>query len=146
MGPSDAAWLAQGARRLFDAPANVPALRAYLADRSNIFLLASERETALGFLRGTSLRQISTARKQMFLYEVSVAPKFRRRGVGTALIDRLLRYCRTRRYEEAFVLTEPRNFAAVRLYRRTGAATETRGDRMFVYRMADRGRRDRPPS
>lgn len=139
--------LAEVAKHLLDEPANRAALKAYLLDRRNIFLLACMDGTAVGFLRATSLGQLHTHRPQMFLYEVGVARRFRRQGVGRALIERLLDYCRRHRFDEVFVFTDPANRAAVSLYRGTGAVTETPQDRMFVYRLAKRPRlgRQLPP-
>ena len=120
---------------LFDNPPNREAVRAYLADERNIFLLASEGSKVTGFLRGTDLGQLKSTRRQMFLYEVGVLPDFRRHGIAAELIRWLLDYCRERRFEEVFVFTEPSNEAAVALYQSTGAVTETLADRMFVYRL-----------
>jgi len=119
---------------LFDEPeVDVTAVRAYLADARNVFLIAFEGSEALGFLRGTELLQLSSRRKQMFLYEIGVDKEFRRRGVGKALVNALLSDCRERGFEEVFVFTNPANLPAVALYRSTGATTETPADRMFVY-------------
>jgi ribosomal protein S18 acetylase RimI-like enzyme len=124
-----------GAAPLFDDPPVPSAVRAYLADRANVFFLAADGTRAVGFLRGTGLRQLHGRKRQMFLYEVAVARSHRRHGVGSALVAALLRYCRRRGFEEVFVFTNPRNTAAVRLYRGTGGRTETSADRMFVYRL-----------
>ena len=129
-----------GASRLFDERPDVRATREYLADTRNLFLLAAVGPTPVGFLRGTSLRQITTRRAQMFLYEIGVDRRYRRRGVGRALVQWLLDYCREHEFDEIFVLTSPGNRAAVRLYRGTGAVTETKADRLFVYRLAPRRR------
>lgn len=134
LGRDHASQLAR-APDLFDERPDLRAAREYLADPRNLFLLASDGPTPIGFLRGTSLRQIKTRRAQMFLYEIGVDRRYRRRGVGAALVQWLLDYCRKNDYDEIFVLTSPANRAAVRLYRSTGAATETKGDRMFVYRL-----------
>lgn len=141
MRPPDATRLARTAGHLFDHPADRSALRSYLADRRNLFLLATMRGATAGFLRGTALGQIHTPRRQMFLYEIGVTRRYRRRGVGRALIEHFLSWCRARGFEEAFVFTDPGNRAAVRLYRGTGAVTETPRDRMFVYRLRKRDRR-----
>lgn len=142
LGPGSAPRLLR-APALFDAPPSARAARAYLSDPHNVFFWATEDGIPLGFLRGTALRQIRSERLQMFLYEMGVATPHRRRGVGRALIDALLAYCRSKNFEEIFVLTDPGNGAAVGLYRSTGARPETAADRMFVYRLADRRSRPR---
>jgi ribosomal protein S18 acetylase RimI-like enzyme len=118
---------------LFDEDPDLSSVRAYLADDRNILLFAFEGSNAVGFLRGTELRQLASRRRQMFLYEISVDETFRRKGVGSSLVKMLLQDCRDRGFEEVFVFTDPANQAAVALYRSTGAVTETPADRMFVY-------------
>lgn len=122
-----------GADPLFDDATDPRAAAAYLRDPANVLFLARDGREPVGFLRGTALRQLKTKRRQMFLYEIAVAPSHRRRGIGRALVARFLEYCRRQRCEEAFVFTDPGNTPAVRLYRTTGAVTETPADRMFVY-------------
>jgi ribosomal protein S18 acetylase RimI-like enzyme len=135
MGPNNVADVVAAAP-LFDDPPDPAAVAEYLADDRNLLWLAEEDGRAVGFLRGTALRQIATRRPQMFLYEVAVDPDHRRRGVGRALVDAMLGECRRRGFEEAFVFTDPANTAAVALYRSTGGETETPADRMYVYRLA----------
>lgn len=132
--PKDASRIVR-APNLWDEKPDLQATREYLRDARNVFLLAVEGPTPVGFLRATSLRQIKSRYPQMFLYEIGVTHGHRRRGVGRALVRWLLDYCRKNDFEEIFVLTSPGNRAAVRLYRATGALTETEADRMFVYRL-----------
>ena len=121
---------------LFDDALEPAAVRAYLGDDRNTVLVAIEEDRIIGFLRGTELRQWKSERRQMFLYEIAVAPDHRRQGVGGELVRSLLRYCAERDFEEVFVFTDdPANEAAERLYRSTGGVTETVGDRMYVYRL-----------
>jgi ribosomal protein S18 acetylase RimI-like enzyme len=122
---------------LFDEPPDPSAVRAYLADPRNVFLLATEGNEVVGFLRGTELGQLKSKQKQMFLYEIEVERRFRRRGIGSELVRTLLQYCREKEFEEVFVFVDPANESGVRLYRATGAVTETPADRMYVYRLAD---------
>ena len=131
------------AHHLFDGPLDLRATRRYLADPRNLFLMAWDGRIAVGFLRGTFLLQTRTSMPQFFLYEIGVANGARRRGVGTALVSTMLEYARAAGCEEAFVLTSPRNRAAVALYRSTGGRAETPGDRMYVYRLARRRRSPR---
>jgi len=120
---------------LFDRRLDRQATFEFLRDPANVFLLAIEDEHGVGFLRGTSLRQLHSRRAQMFLYEIEVLRRFRRRGIARSLIEWLLRYCRRAGFEEIFVLTSPGNRPAVALYRATGAETETDADRMYVYHL-----------
>jgi ribosomal protein S18 acetylase RimI-like enzyme len=139
LGPGQEGELLR-APQLFDEPPAPVAVRRYLAEPRNVFLMGYDGSRPVGFLRGTELDRIDTLRRQMFLYEIAVDEPYRRRGVGTALIARLREICKARGLVEIFVFTDdPDNVAAARLYRSTGAVTETRGDRMYVYRLPTRG-------
>jgi ribosomal protein S18 acetylase RimI-like enzyme len=120
---------------LFDEAPDPEAVRRYLADVRNVFLLAYDGARAVGFLRGSELGQLKSTRTQMFLYEIEVLAPFRQRGIGGELVRWLLQYARVAGMEEVFVFTDPANDPAVALYRSTGAITETPADRMFVYRL-----------
>jgi ribosomal protein S18 acetylase RimI-like enzyme len=123
------------AAHLLDEPPDLAAVRRYLGDDRNVFLIAEEAGRVVGFLRGTELGQLKSTRKQMFLYEIEVDSEHRRRGIGGDLVRWLIDYCRRGEFEEIFVFTDPSNGPAVRLYQSTGAVTETPADRMFVYQL-----------
>jgi ribosomal protein S18 acetylase RimI-like enzyme len=129
------------AAHLFDEPPDALAVRDYLEDPRNLFWISYADGKPVGFLRGTSLGQLKARRKQFFLYEIAVEESRRRQGIGTALVSALLRHCREGGYEEVFVFTDdPKNVPAEKLYRSTGAVTETAGDRMYVYRLSGTNR------
>ncbi len=130
--------------QVFDHPLDPVAVDRYVRCRSNHLWIAIADGRTVGFLRGSELLQVETRRPQFFLYEIAVERRLRRRGVGTALVRAMLAFARHRGHEEAFVFTSPHNRAAVRLYRSTGAVTETVADRMFVYRLRSRSRKSTP--
>jgi ribosomal protein S18 acetylase RimI-like enzyme len=122
------------AGHLFDRPPDEQALRAYLADERNYLLLAYlDDGTVAGFVRGTELGRLDGPERQMFLYEIDVAPEHQRRGVGTALIRALERICQDEGFAEMFVFTNRSNTAAMGLYASTGAHTESDDEQMFVW-------------
>ena len=122
------------AGHLFDRPPDEQATRAYLADERNYLLLAYlDDGAAVGFVRGTALRRLDGPERQMFLYEIDVAPEHQRQGVGTALIRALEQICRDERFAEMFVFTNRSNTAAMGLYASTGAHTESDDEQMFVW-------------
>jgi aminoglycoside 3-N-acetyltransferase I len=143
LGPGEESLVA-GATHLLDEPPDLDAVRSYLADDRNVFLLAEKGSKAVGFLRGTAFGQLKSTRKQMFLYEIEVDADHRRLGIGSELIQRLMAYCHERGFEEIFVFTDPGNLPAVALYRSTGAVTETPADRMFVYQLLSPSQRSDP--
>jgi ribosomal protein S18 acetylase RimI-like enzyme len=57
---------------------------------------------------------------ELWINEVGVAPEYRRRGVGAALIERMLAHARELGCELAWVLTDDSNAAALRLYSASG--------------------------
>ena len=59
--------------------------------------------------------------------EAAVAEPWRRRGLGTSLLDEIRRLARAEGMFEAFVLTSRGNAAARGLYARTGAVVEDDG-------------------
>lgn len=130
---ADRADVVISSHELFEHPLDLESTRRYLSEPANVFYIAFVGDKAVGFLRGTSLLQTHTDRKQMFLYEIGVLPEFQREGVGKALIEALKDFCIKNDFEEIFVFTSPSNEAAVNLYISTGGKTETDGDRMYVY-------------
>ncbi len=66
-------------------------------------------------------------RPEMFLYELSVDPGFRRLGVATALMQRLIQLCYERDCGEMLVLTDDDNAAGRATYARAGGEPEPAG-------------------
>jgi len=128
---------------LFDRPPHGPATREYLARDENYLLIAYlDDGTAAGFVRGTELRTLDSPARQMFLYEIGVAPGFQRRGIGKALIRSLEQICRDRGFAEMFVLTNRSNTAAMRLNESTGGHTESATSRCWCGRSWTASRAD----
>jgi ribosomal protein S18 acetylase RimI-like enzyme len=132
LAPADTAELVAAAE-LFDSPPVEEAARRYLSDDRCVLLLAYDGPDVAGYIRGTLLPQIETARQQLFLYEIAVAPPFQRRGIAKALINALAAIAREAGCNEMFVFTNRSNPAAMRLYATTGGVIEADDEQMFVY-------------
>jgi ribosomal protein S18 acetylase RimI-like enzyme len=109
LGPGDEAVVERLATR---APQT-----ALLADDATIFVVAFVDGDPAGFAFGHVLPRRHGDPSILFVYEVDVDERFRRRGIATRLMHELLRLAGTR---EAFVLTEPENDAANALYASLG--------------------------
>jgi ribosomal protein S18 acetylase RimI-like enzyme len=69
---------------------------------------------------------------ELFVNEVGVAPQYQGHGVGTELMRVLLNVGKRLGCKEAWVLTEPTNASAMRLYQTVGG-TATTGHVMFTF-------------
>jgi ribosomal protein S18 acetylase RimI-like enzyme len=88
---------------------------ALLADERTIFFAAFDGEQPVGFAFGYALPRRHGLATTLFVYEVGVDERYRRRGVARRLMEALLAG-----HEDAFVLTEPDNEAANALYASLG--------------------------
>lgn len=88
---------------------------ALLADDRTTFVAAFDGETAVGFAFGYVLPRRHGRPTIFFVYEIDVDEHYRGRGIGRRLLEELLFG-----QEEAFVLTDAANEAAMALYASLG--------------------------
>ena len=89
-------------------------------------------------LRGYGI--LSVAAGEAHVLNVCVAPAFRRRGYGLALLQRLIGEARGARVKRMYLEVRPSNLAAINMYKGIGFATI--GRRRDYYRAADDRRED----
>jgi ribosomal protein S18 acetylase RimI-like enzyme len=112
------------AGHLFDAPPDLATAERFLATPGHHLLLAFEDEAPAGFVSGVELTHPDKG-TEMFLYELAVDEPFRRRGIGTALVEALLGIARAHGCYDMWVLTDHDNDAALATYRTTGTTDES---------------------
>ena len=95
---------------------------ALLADERTIFVAAFDDTEPIGFAFGYVLPRRHGAPTILFVYEVEVDARHRRRGTATELMRALASEAGA---EEGFVLTEPENDGANALYRSLGGVATT---------------------
>ena len=108
-------------------------LRKFLSNPANYLIVAEAGNELAGFLLGYRLERLKEESFKFFIYEIDVDKNFRRRGVGTALIEYAKNIVRAEKMISAFVLTNYSNEGAVEFYKSTGAKIENGDDLMFVY-------------
>jgi ribosomal protein S18 acetylase RimI-like enzyme len=118
---------------------------AVLADETTRFLNDDRHVLLLGYVGDRPAGFVSAVevfhpdkRSELFLNEIGVMERDRRRGVARALIDELRRVGRDLGCANMWVLTEETNTAAMNLYASTGGTWN--GDRqvMFEYDLTER--------
>jgi aminoglycoside 3-N-acetyltransferase I len=96
-----------------------------LVSRDDFHVLAAIADRKIvGGLTAYELVKYKREETEMFLYELGVEEEFQRRGIATALIERLKEICREKGIAEIFVATETDNRPARKLYQATGGDLE----------------------
>ena len=106
----------------YDGPGDPEGL---LADPRTLMLVAFDGATPVGFVLAHELPRRHGDRAKLFVYEVGVAESHQRRGIASALLERLAELARERGIRVGFVLTDPGNGPANALYRSAGGATDS---------------------
>lgn len=120
---------------LFDRPVTEAGAREFLQRPGHHLLLAEdEAGRAVGFVSGVEMTHPDKG-TEMFLYELSVAEDWRRRGVASHLINALAEIARELGCYGMWTGTEHDNAAALAVYRSTGATVEP-GTTIVVYDLA----------
>ena len=123
MGPDDVdAVVASG--HLFDGPAVPEATRRFLGEPAAHLCVAYVDGVPAGFVSGVETTHPDKGTEAL-LYELGVDERFRRRGIGTALVRALAGRARARGCYGMWVLTDRVNEAAMATYRAAGATEES---------------------
>jgi ribosomal protein S18 acetylase RimI-like enzyme len=119
LSPGDEDVVLAGAD-LFDASPTEEWTARFLSAEGHHLLVAVEDDRPIGFVSGVETTHPDKG-TEMFLYELSVAPERRNRGVGRSLVGALAELARSRGCYGMWVATEPDNAAALAAYRAAGA-------------------------
>jgi len=122
------------AGHLFDHPPVPASVAAFVADPKYHLLAAYEDGLAVGFATGIELVLPDHGGPELLLYELSVEEGSRRRGIGTALVERMIALAREHGCDEVWVLTELDNDAAHATYRAAGGRRDP-DSAMFVWKL-----------
>lgn len=109
------------APELFDAPPRPEWTTRFLGSDTHHLLMAFDGDDVAGFVTGVETTHPDKG-TEMFLYELSVHPERRNRGIGKALVGALGDLARERGCYGMWVATEPDNAAAIATYRVAGSS------------------------
>lgn len=124
----DAHLLNQVAEGVFDNPINPKSLRTFLNDPRHYIVIALEdlcecEPRVIGM--ATAVIYIHPDKNdEMWINEVGVTKRYRRRGIASQLLEALLANAKAQGCEEAWVATDIDNKAARCLYRKAKGVEE----------------------
>jgi aminoglycoside 3-N-acetyltransferase I len=95
-------------------------LEGVLAKEHVIVLVASTDDEVLGGVVAYELDKLERARRELYIYDLAVRAEYRRRGVATALIERLREIAALRGAWVLYVQADYGDDPAVALYQKLG--------------------------
>ena len=122
----NAAALEHVAPDVFDGPVDPRWTAEFIADARHHLIVAVDDGVVVGMVSAVDYVHPDKA-AQLWINELGVAPTHQRRGIGLALVQRMLAHGRSIGCTEAWVGTEVDNVTARSLYERAGGGAE-----MFV--------------
>ena len=118
-------------------------LRRFLAKPENLLIVAGENGSTAGFLLAYALDRVAAGerragrndrdRRMFCVYEIGVVAASRRRGLAKAMIEERKAWCRREHVMKAWVVTDRRNEAAMRLYASAKGRPGAGDDVVFVW-------------
>lgn len=133
LGAGDETRLIEVARLFKSSKIDPAHAGAFLLNRSNVVIVAEREGQLAGFALCFLLDRIDRTARQLFIYEVDVAPEHQRSGVGTRLMEWVRAFVADERLMEAFVVADQNNTAAAGLYQTTGAHADGGPAVVFVF-------------
>jgi aminoglycoside 3-N-acetyltransferase I len=97
-----------------------PYLESLLAKPHFVVVVATDGDKVIGGLAAYELEKFEQDRREIYIYDLAVAERHRRRGVATRLIDELRRIATRRKAYVIFVQADKRDIPAIRLYESLG--------------------------
>lgn len=129
--PGDADLLVAAVALSGEGPLTREQAATHLSDADMVSVVAIESGHPVGFIYGFVLRRFEKI--SFFIYSVDVADRFRRRGIGKAMLHALTQHAKNAGWDEMFVFTSASNAAAMALYSSAGGVRPNVDDVMFDF-------------
>ena len=132
LGPADAHVLERMAPDVFDGPIDSQLTAEFLGDARHHLVVAVDDGTVVAMASAVHYVHPDKA-PQLWINEVGVAPTHRRLGLGSRLLELLLKRGTALGCTEAWVLTDRANTVAQRLYASAGATVPPEECIMYTF-------------
>jgi ribosomal protein S18 acetylase RimI-like enzyme len=133
LGPGDESVLANVGPDVFDDPVDARASAEFLNDPRHHIAVAIDEGAVVGFVSAVLYVHPDKPHPELWINEVGVAPSHHRRGIAGQLLRAVLDVGREAGCNEAWVLTDRSNEAAMRLYGSAGGVEAPDDQVMFTF-------------
>ena len=135
LSQDDVGALASVEPGVFDDPIQWERAREFLADPRHHLIVAVHDGSIVGFVSAVHYVHPDKSHPELWINEVGVADGYRGQGIGTAILRAALDVGRRLGCEEAWVLTNRSNEAAMRLYASSGGEAAPEDAVMFTFHL-----------
>ncbi|HEY7501914.1 MAG TPA: GNAT family N-acetyltransferase [Vicinamibacterales bacterium] len=133
--PGDDDVLAKVAPGVFDDPLHPRAAAEFLRDPRHHIVVAIDGDVVVGFASAVHYVHPDKPSPELWINELGVVSSHQRRGIATAVLQKLLGHARELGCAAAWVLTERANEGAIRLYASSGGIEAPESTVMFEFRL-----------
>jgi ribosomal protein S18 acetylase RimI-like enzyme len=133
LGSGDDGALADIAPGVFDDSIQWERAHEFLSDPRHHLVVALQAGMIVGFISAVHYVHPDKAHPELWINEVGVAEGYRSRGIGAAMMREVLDVGRRLGCEEAWVLTDRSNEAAMHLYASSGGEAAPGDTVMFEF-------------
>jgi ribosomal protein S18 acetylase RimI-like enzyme len=133
LGPTDHAVLADVATDVFDDRLQPGAVDEFLRDPRHHLVVAIDDARVVGFVSAVHYVHPDKKAPELWINEVAVSEALQGRGVGKAMLRKMLDHAHVLGCVEAWVLTNRSNRAAMRLYESSGGVNPADDEVMFNF-------------
>ncbi len=123
LSPADVSLLTHVAPNVFDDPIVPASAETFLSDPNAVLVVAldpSKDDLVIGFASATLYLHPDKTSPEMLILEAGVDDGYQRRGVGKAVMEKMLAEGGLAGCKIAWLATEPDNVAALALYKAAG--------------------------
>ncbi|QQS41900.1 MAG: GNAT family N-acetyltransferase [Acidobacteriota bacterium] len=135
LGAGDASFARFAIEELFGGSAETEHLASFLEDRSHYLLVAESAGFVNGILLAYRLARIKDEGFKIFLYEIEVDSRRRRKGIGSGLISGILSIGKAEGARSVFGMTGPSYQGAKEFYLATGAEIVGEEEILFEFKL-----------
>ena len=95
-------------------------VKAFLAEKQNIALVAKLDGKVIGFIYGYALSRLDGKAPHFFIYSVDIHTGYQNKGYGSRFMQFAVGWARDNGFGESFVAAESDNARACRIYEKAG--------------------------
>ena len=122
--PGDEALFLRLARQFYQSPLSAEQAQALLKRDGHFLLCLLEEGQPAGFCYFHLLPQWYSGKKEVFLYDIEVEERHRRKGYGRQLFREAARFARDRGASTVWLMVERSNTSALAFYQALGGSVQ----------------------